>query len=1135
MTQKSQLQPSSSFQGYHSGFTSARQYHTEQTILPPVKKSTTIKTPNVKMENFPIEPKNPEGNSENKIELDSKQISISQQEINKPLMIVAGPGSGKTATLCARVEYLINSDVDPDKILVVTFSNKAAVELKERLEKIINSNEKMKNSNKKPWISTFHSFCYQLIKRFFKKAGFNSWPAVCSSKSEELGLLKAGMLEINSEKLLKCYGTFFKKNKIKFPDVSFLSSPPTTIGNGTTSFRDTHFSINALNEDPSVLKAKWDKVDSCVLANKDKLGIEATSYELIYNRRPQKTSSKQNAAKIERKTKDLAFKLRYDDYTTFNKSAPKDIKIINKKNEESLLKHIHKSRATNKKASDYIGEYREAIEAYSWAKKRYNILDFDDMLELGNFLLEQPGIREKVRSEFQYMLVDEFQDLNTIQMDILMKLQNERGWLTVVGDERQSIYGFRGATPMSNFQTFMESFVDSKLKGDEFPDLFKKQTVTKKVKYNNKQINVDLTPSTIPNYQISRNNHIEIIISDDDESITDLGEFCTKQEITDDKDIFQNAIVKNQSLYGRGNYDLESDIKPRIINHDTDIFGSSPKKALGGDHSLNSFQTLNTNYRSNALIVELGNIIMKSSKSQNELIKRLRVNLYPAQNDPVNEYSSAHLWRFKTHSSEAEHIANQVETLINDCNYLPGDIAILLRSFRFSNRNLTQYIQKTLTQKGIQFVVRGGKSLLSYNLWITLSLFMRCINNPRDSMAIKNSLLKLVPGVGEVTISKIESLEAEDAVNSKSGKSLGSPYGSTDNRELFFEEKIRIAMGLTEFSKRIRDKLSAFIDAIEKARSLIGEVSLFNFATFVNSTISGMLDGISNESKKGNKKESDTYPSDFMGSKANVANSKVEEESEEPSSEVYLQPILEGFSDLLFIENTKPINLSDVMIASDINEYSERVSNNKMDKDTNKSPKESKNEKRNVGGKDVEGSLGGGSSTKKIDCYSTATSEVIHSFIAYLSMISDTSLDTKKTRVIISTIHQAKGLEWPVVFLPIFCDGVIPSHPRSDNLDRVNGTYVLDSKNKKTMNEKADHFEDELRLAYVAITRAKQLLYISSSEKLRELGIEAEIYDFNDVEDDSAYGQFPLSRFIPKKLRMGGKIGDCGILKYQKL
>ena len=88
---------------------------------------------------------------------------------NDPLLVLAGAGSGKTTLLTVKFAYLVKKEgANPSKIFAVTFTNKAANEMKERIIKITNYNRNF------PWITTFHSFGAKVLRRFIDKLGYKS-------------------------------------------------------------------------------------------------------------------------------------------------------------------------------------------------------------------------------------------------------------------------------------------------------------------------------------------------------------------------------------------------------------------------------------------------------------------------------------------------------------------------------------------------------------------------------------------------------------------------------------------------------------------------------------------------------------------------------------------------------------------------------------------------------------------------------------------------------------------------------------------------------------------------------------------------------------------------------------------------
>src|SRR4029077_534928 len=105
----------------------------------------------------------------------------------------------------------------------------------------------------------------------------------------------------------------------------------------------------------------------------------------------------------------------------------------------------------------YLEGMQRLFHAYAERKRQQNIFDFDDLLLYWNKLLDDPAAGDAVRNRFDCVLVDEYQDTNPIQSRILKQLRPDGTGLTVVGDDAQSIYSFRGAT-VRNILDFPKQF-----------------------------------------------------------------------------------------------------------------------------------------------------------------------------------------------------------------------------------------------------------------------------------------------------------------------------------------------------------------------------------------------------------------------------------------------------------------------------------------------------------------------------------------------------------------------------------------------------------------------------------------------------------------------------------------------------
>ena len=252
-----------------------------------------------------------------------------------PVLVLAGAGSGKTRVLTSRIAYLLEEKGVPARaVLAITFTNKAANEMKERLAKMVDISGM--------WVCTIHSMCVRILRDYAEELGYNA-----------------------------------------------------------------NFSIYSETERNNVVKRSFQECD-------------------------------------------------YDD--------------------EKLLKsvkyHIGNAKmlgySPERYAEEYAGEpdIDDVVKVYARYQahlKENNALDFDDLLsETRKLLLTNADAREYLSGRFRYILVDEFQDTNEVQYQIIKMLSSVHGNLFAVGDDDQSIYGWRGAK-IENILNFEKDFKDAKV------------------------------------------------------------------------------------------------------------------------------------------------------------------------------------------------------------------------------------------------------------------------------------------------------------------------------------------------------------------------------------------------------------------------------------------------------------------------------------------------------------------------------------------------------------------------------------------------------------------------------------------------------------------------------------------------
>ncbi len=252
------------------------------------------------------------------------------------VLVLAGAGSGKTRVLTSRIAYILGKELSsPSGILAITFTNKAAGEMRERLEKMLGDTEGM-------WICTIHSMCVRILRKYGESVGIRE-----------------------------------------------------------------NFSIYSETERNNVIKKIIRELD----LNDDKL-LKSARYHI---------ANAKNAG------------LYPDEYGARFKDLPEIDNIVT-----------------------IYEKYDERLAAN-------NSLDFDDLLlKTLRLLRRDEEARGFLADRFKYILVDEFQDTNTVQYDIIKLLASGHGNLFAVGDDDQSIYGWRGAQ-IKNILQFDRDYPDAKV------------------------------------------------------------------------------------------------------------------------------------------------------------------------------------------------------------------------------------------------------------------------------------------------------------------------------------------------------------------------------------------------------------------------------------------------------------------------------------------------------------------------------------------------------------------------------------------------------------------------------------------------------------------------------------------------
>lgn len=263
--------------------------------------------------------------------------------IDGPSLVIAGAGSGKTRVLTYKIAYLLSQGMKPWSIMALTFTNKAAREMKERIGKLVGN-----DLAQHLYMGTFHSIFSRILRAEAEHIGFNNNFTIYD-ESDSRSLIKA---------IVKEMGLDDKKYK------------------------------------PAAVHAKISMAKNNLMS--------AAAYD-------------SDAAIFEQ----------------------------------------------NKRAQ--MPEVGKIFVAYVQRCKQANAMDFDDLLTLTYQLFrEHEDIRHKYAARFDYVLVDEYQDTNHVQMSIVMQLCQEKQRVCAVGDDSQSIYSFRGAN-IDNILNYQRQFQGTRL------------------------------------------------------------------------------------------------------------------------------------------------------------------------------------------------------------------------------------------------------------------------------------------------------------------------------------------------------------------------------------------------------------------------------------------------------------------------------------------------------------------------------------------------------------------------------------------------------------------------------------------------------------------------------------------------
>jgi DNA helicase-2/ATP-dependent DNA helicase PcrA len=365
--------------------------------------------------------------------------------IDGPVMVVAGPGSGKTEILSLRVANILNrTDMSPGNILCLTFTDSAAVNMRKRLTGMIG------NSAYRVAIYTFHSFGTDIIHSF-PEHFFGGASLLPADDLAAIGILENIFSELPHDNPLS---SVYEGAYTYLPDVRGAVSHLKKGGLTPDEFRAQ------ILENADVLAAANPLVEKAFEDRLSKKGLEKIRALVASLRALDVIHEISDIRALHLVVADsLARAL--DESDEADKTTPLSEwkkKWIEKSDEgENVLKGTL--------ALPKLLALADIYEKYQSEMRKEGYFDFDDMiLDVIHSLRANPALRYELQERFQYILVDEFQDTNDAQMRLVRFLTDApvhegRPNIMVVGDDDQAIYKFQGAD-ISNILSFREMFKD---------------------------------------------------------------------------------------------------------------------------------------------------------------------------------------------------------------------------------------------------------------------------------------------------------------------------------------------------------------------------------------------------------------------------------------------------------------------------------------------------------------------------------------------------------------------------------------------------------------------------------------------------------------------------------------------------
>ncbi len=389
-----------------------------------------------------------------------QQDAINSEGTN--ILVSAGAGSGKTAVLSERVLRKVNEGVSTENLLILTFTNAAAAEMKERIRNKIKANDNLKDELEKvesAYITTFDSFTLSVVKKYHYLKNLPKNINICDAsiielkKEELLEELFDKLYQEKNEKFISFIKDYFYKNdnelkkyiKSAYKSIDLIYDKKIFLDNYIANFYNEDYIDSLVNSYITLIKSVIKDINNSYneIIRIDSLYAEKVLLNELFTTNDYATYKKYGDLDVARLPKNSSEELK-EEKDKLKKLLNK-LKELTKYEDLNILKQTY---LNNKKyievLLDIIIKYDKLVTNLKYKENMFDFLDIEKMAI--DILKENEDVRLFYKNKFNEILIDEYQDTSDIQ-ELFISLISENN-VYMVGDIKQSIYRFRNANPI---------------------------------------------------------------------------------------------------------------------------------------------------------------------------------------------------------------------------------------------------------------------------------------------------------------------------------------------------------------------------------------------------------------------------------------------------------------------------------------------------------------------------------------------------------------------------------------------------------------------------------------------------------------------------------------------------------------